>query len=407
LKRQGIAPVLHRAPLVVPVAGPPIEDGGVLCRDGVILDLGRFAGLRASTDVVVDHEGCVITPALINGHTHLELSHLAGLGQTTAAAPGGGFTAWIAALLHERERSAACTTDIEAAARTAVADLRKTGTILAADIGNQPETLVSENDCGVEVCFHRELLGLSRAAVREARKLLAIAEPAAVCTAHAPHSTAAELIITLKRRGAVRGQLFSLHVAESAEEIEFLRAGSGPFRTFLEGRGSWDGSFTPPASGAVEYLDKLGVLDSRTLCVHCVHLSKPEIAILAARQANICLCPGSNRTLGVGKAPVAGMLAAGLLPALGTDSLASNPCLDLWREMRLLREDHPAIHPEKIFAMATSGGAVALAAGHRLGSLGPGKSARMLAVRAEVFTPVEIFDYLTTRGRQAETFWIY
>ena len=83
----------------------------------------------------------------------------------------------------------------------------------------------------------------------------------------------------------------------------------------------------------MEYLDSLGVLDSNTLCVHAVHVSKAEIVTLAEKKVRVCLCPGSNRFLGVGKAPVTEFLAHGILPALGTDSRASNTRLSMWREM--------------------------------------------------------------------------
>jgi cytosine/adenosine deaminase-related metal-dependent hydrolase len=70
----------------------------------------------------------------------------------------------------------------------------------------------------------------------------------------------------------------------------------------------------------------------------------------------------------------------GILPALGTDSLASNPTLSLWREMRLLAEAHPTVMSSEIFKMATLGGAEALGLGHRLGALEPGKDSDLLAV---------------------------
>jgi aminodeoxyfutalosine deaminase len=398
--------VLHRAPLVMPMDRPPIEDGGVLCRNGVILEAGHFAALRAAADLVIDHVDCVIIPALVNAHTHLELSHLAGLGQAAAEAPFEDIIGWIAALLRRRETDPVTHREMRTAAHASVADLHRTGTLLVADIGNGPASLAPQQEGGIEVHFLLELLGLSRAAVRAGYNRLAQLDPATICTAHAPYSTAPELIRVLKERGVARGDLFSIHVAESTQEIELLMTGGGPFRMFLEERGVWDGSFVPPATGAVEYLDRLGVLDSRTLCVHSVHITDAEIQLLAARQAKVCLCPGSNRTLRTGRAPVGKLLAAGILPALGTDSLASNQRLDLWREMQLLREDHPAIDPERIFAMATSGGAAAVGAGDRLGSLSPGKSSRMLAVHSEIFTTAGIFDYLTNFDHKAQITWL-
>jgi cytosine/adenosine deaminase-related metal-dependent hydrolase len=102
--------------------------------------------------------------------------------------------------------------------------------------------------------------------------------------------------------------------------------------------------------------------------------------LLAKTKAKVCLCPGSNRYLSVGTAPVENYLRRGILPALGTDSLTSNPELSLWQEMRLLAEEHPSVDPTDILCMATLGGAEALGLDGQLGSLEPGKTAAFLTV---------------------------
>lgn len=102
--------------------------------------------------------------------------------------------------------------------------------------------------------------------------------------------------------------------------------------------------------------------------------------MLANSGAKVCLCPGSNKFLRVGKAPVKRYLEAGILPALGTDSLASNPEVSIWREMQLLYQGYPELNDADIFAMATRGGAEALAIGGQTGTLTAGKNADVLAV---------------------------
>ncbi|MCI5116267.1 MAG: hypothetical protein D3912_15925, partial [Candidatus Electrothrix sp. AX1] len=134
------------------------------------------------------------------------------------------------------------------------------------------------------------------------------------------------------------------------------------------------------SKGSGSYLHQHDLLDSKTLCVHCIHVTDMEIDLLRQSKAKVCLCPGSNRYLGVGIAPVEKYLNKGILPALGTDSLTSNPELSLWREMRLLAEDHPAVKPRDILRMATLGGAEALGLDRQLGSLEAGKAAALLAV---------------------------
>ena len=110
--------------------------------------------------------------------------------------------------------------------------------------------------------------------------------------------------------------------------------------------------------------------------------------------------------MGVGKAPVAKFLEKGLLPALGTDSLASNTMLNLWREMQLLHEDHPALSPEDIFRMATINGAAALEVEGEFGSLAPGKSSAFLAVRNKDAQRDNIYEFLASVGKDVQLEWV-
>lgn len=396
---------LHRAPFVVPVTSPLLEDGGVLCQDGVIAAVGRFCDLKDSAATVVDHEGCILTPALINGHAHLELSYLAELGRSFSPSANGDITAWIRSLLERRARPRSDVQD-QRDARLALADLAKRGCAAVADIGNLTESRYIGQDAAVDVLYFLELLGLSRELENAGLKLLQTVDADMHCTAHAPYSTSPALIKAVKARSGRNGAPFPIHVAESGDEIEFLRAGTGRFRAFLEERGAWDGSFAPPGTGAVEYLDGLGVLDEHTVCIHAVHVSEEEIGLLRKRRAKVCLCPGSNRFMGVGKAQVPSFLEHGLLPALGTDSLTSNRTLNIWREMRLLTQDHPGLDPETVFRMATLGGARAFGISDRFGALAEGRAARFLAVHNHRDLRKNVFEFLATDGEVAEIDWV-
>ncbi len=386
--------ICYRAPLVVPVSRAPIRDGAVLTVDGRIAALGSFSRLRGQGSRIVELGDSIITPALINCHSHLELSHLAELGRKNYG-PDDDITVWIRALLAARGKEVDGE-KIKAAADLALRRLRVGGVVLTADIGNVESGRPQVAELP-EVMFFLELLGFNPPAADEALGRLETFNGA--CAAHAPYSTHPRLIRAVKARARARRDIFPIHTAESAAETAFLATGGGPLRLFLEERLGRLDFFTPPGCGAVEYLERLKVLDRQTLCVHCVHITETEVEILARRAAQVCLCPGSNRFLRVGRAPADLLLRYGLRPCLGTDSLVSNPSLDLWREMRLLQEDNPALAPEEIFKMATINGAAALGR-EEFGSLEPGKDARMLAVRCERL-PGDIFSFLVSGEHQA------
>jgi cytosine/adenosine deaminase-related metal-dependent hydrolase len=399
--------VLYRAPFVVPVSGPIIEDGAILVLDGKIEAVGRYADLRGQGGRLVDLDQRILTPALINCHSHLELSCLAELGRDTSAynrcrtAAGGDITQWIGELL--RRRQTVDSGDEVAAAVQAAQEMRRGGVALALDIGNLLNCSSLALGTSPEIDFFLEFLGLDPAGLAGFEERLSEAGNTP-CTAHAPHTTHPRMIQKLKKRSLNFSCKFPIHVAESTSEIEFLEDGSGAFRDFIIARLGRLDFYTPPACGAVEYLDRLGVLDSETICVHAIHISELEAELLAARAAKVCLCPGSNRILGVGRAKVDLLLNKGLKPCLGTDSLASNKELSLWREMRILCEEHPAVDPAVIFGMATINGAMA-AGRPEFGTLEPGKSAKILAVEFDDLSKDEVSAYLVNSGKPTLT-WL-
>ena len=416
---------MHRAPWIMTglsgsnMAGQcVVADGALVVADGRIKAIGPYREIVKYYGgcQLFDHENLILAPPLINSHCHLELSYLDLAGKAGGSSRYEGDTpAWIRDLLREKARFHTDTADAEAIARARsrqhLQHMYAEGVAFVGDIGNS----LASKDIGLDdeatVFFLLELLGLSaESAARGFARLEEVSgsgSPAVACTAHAPYSTAPELIREIKKKADLQNHVFSIHIAESLPEVKFLQKGTGRFREFLEEIGVWDGTFVIPGQSPVHYLESLGVLNRRTLCVHAVHVSREEIGTLARTGAHVCLCPGSNRFLGVGKAPVTEFLDHGILPALGTDSRASNPVLSMWREMRLLREDHPGLHPVYVFAMATRGGAAAWGIDTELGTLEVGKLAQVIAVacNARITSGEDAFEFMTTVGESAQVTW--
>ncbi|MEW6218565.1 MAG: amidohydrolase family protein [Thermodesulfobacteriota bacterium] len=400
-------PILHRAPWVVPVVRPPLADGAVLAAGGRIQAVGPWAELAAGFfGPVRDYPDQVLMPGLVNAHGHLELAGCTALGQG-APQPAATFVHWLRGLLAARAKVGVEGTDWVGLAQEAGRGMVARGIGLALDTGNALASAGLWQGQGGAGPFLLEVYGLGRQSKTAALQALAATIPASQpVTAHAPYSTAAELLVLVKERSRRLGHPFSIHLAESPEEVELLATGRGPMQDFLAERGFWDGSFVAPGCGGAEYLDRLDLLDRGTICVHGVQLTGREIDLLAQRRAGICLCPGSNRRLGVGKPRLAAMLAAGLAPALGTDSLASNDRLCLWREMALLRQDHPGVTPAQVLAMATENGARLLGQAGSWGSLAPGRRDRFLAVSCQAATAAELENRLTTALEGLPCQWV-
>lgn len=393
---------LHTAPWLVPVCGPIIRDGGVVLSGKTIVAVDERARLQQHYPhaEVTTHPASALTPALINSHIHLELSHLAEL---SAFPLTGSFTGWIKRLLLLRDTLGALGVAAEQAAQRAANQQYRSGVSVLADIGNTSIGRdLAASFAGILLPF-KEYLGLAERTLPTNSSRLRQEPDEVLCSGHAPYSTHPRLLQQLKMRAAALGHIFPIHTAEPASEREMIGQGRGELVDFVRQRGFWDGSFVPMETdhcGSIHYLHALKLLDFQTLCVHAVHVDAEEIRIMAGEGVKVCLCPGSNRYLQTGRAPVQQFLDHGLLPALGTDSLASNSELSLWREMQILADDHPEVAHEAIFAMATRNGAEALGLESQYGTLEPGKKCDLLAVPmpSTSLTEVQVYDHLVTTG---------
>jgi len=195
----------------------------------------------------------------------------------------------------------------------------------------------------------------------------------------------------------------SVHLGESAEEVEFLRTGRGPIRQLLERLGVWTDAWRVPAAGPVEYLRSLGYLRPGTLVVHGVQFDDEGLDGIRDAGAVLVTCPRSNVWVGAGSPPAARFYAAGIPVAIGTDSLASCATLNVFDELAELHRIAPAVAPARLLASATQVGANALGLGADFGSLAPGKRAALIAVPVPP-SVVDVEEYLVSGVRHVQ--WV-
>lgn len=377
-----------RARWLLPIDHPPIENGWIEIADDRIAGLGH--GRPASS--VQDLGDVAILPGLVNAHTHLELSWLAG-----RVAPAGSMVDWIRDLIRARAGGPAGG-DAESleAMRRAVTEMRDTGTVLAGDVSNTLTSAPALASAGLGGVIFHELLGFNVAdaavMVREAWERVTTTSgvffddarskktPDVVVSviAHAPYSTSPALFTEIARRR--RDAPLSVHLGESPQEVEFLRTGRGPFRDLLDDLGVWNPGWDPPHCDPVEYLRGLGYLQRGLLAVHAVQLSDDALAQLGAAGAIVVTCPRSNEWVGAGLPRVSHFYASGVPVAVGTDSLASAPTLNLFDELAELRRIAPDVSPAALLDSATCQGAQALGFGADFGTLARGKRAALIAV---------------------------
>jgi cytosine/adenosine deaminase-related metal-dependent hydrolase len=167
----------------------------------------------------------------------------------------------------------------------------------------------------------------------------------------------------------------AIHLAETLAEIELLHHHRGPFVVFLKELGVWD------KDGLMESTKRvMQIIYTRAkprLFVHCNHLA-PSARI--PRGSAVVYCPRTHAAFGHPPHPFRDFLKRGVHVALGTDSLASNPDLDMLAELRFVHERHPDVAGDALLRMGTLSGAEALGWADETGSLTPGKSADLVVV---------------------------
>jgi cytosine/adenosine deaminase-related metal-dependent hydrolase len=156
----------------------------------------------------------------------------------------------------------------------------------------------------------------------------------------------------------------------------------------------------------IEYLDRLGVLDSDTLLVHAVHMNESDWRIAAGRGCTAVFCPRSNRNIGSGSPQIDRALSLGMTCALGTDSLASNTDLNLFAEAAFTAGNNPSIDPKELIEMITVNPARMLGRSSDLGRITPGAGAHILAISipSEVGES-NLYEALIQSGKEGALKW--
>jgi cytosine/adenosine deaminase-related metal-dependent hydrolase len=323
-------------------------------------------------------------PALVNAHTHLELSYMRGL-----VPPAASFDAWVRAMLSlRRKHPDPFAASIIHAAGAAIVEARAAGTGVIGDLSNSLVSVRLLSDAGMPGHVFHEILGFNTAdpiaLVREARARVGVLDLGGssvrvTVTPHAPYSVSPALFRAVAESGP--GGLTSIHLGESPEEIHFLDHGGGAIQAVLEELGAWNPAWTPPRCGPVEYVERFGLLSERLLAVHGVQLSYRELARLTAAGATLVTCPRSNDWVGAGDPPVERFYASGVRVAIGTDSLASVEDLNIFAEMAAIRRLSSSVPARAILESGTRIGAEALGFGSEFGTIERGKQAALLGVQ--------------------------
>ncbi len=360
-------------------------DGPAL-KDGVVsIDNGRIVSVSHRRPLIQDlHDlgDVILMPGLVNTHTHLEFSDSA----RPLGKPAMPLADWIRQVIGTRKRG---DRDPAKAIQIGLAESLNAGVTTIGEISTASQSAYA-NYQGANLLAFEEVIGFSAGRMasicadvesrleqgrcENTRSSLGISP-------HAPYTVHPELLKRLVALACDRDLPVAMHLAESREELELLATGSGPFRQLLEDRSMWDPDAIPHGSKPLDYLRILAGAP-RALVIHGNYLNDEEIGFLVKNreQMSVVFCPRTHAYFGHDPYPLERMLSAGVRVAVGTDSRASNPDLDLLSELHSIALRFPTIPPATILQLGTLHGAQALGLALETGSLTPGKWADMIAV---------------------------
>jgi cytosine/adenosine deaminase-related metal-dependent hydrolase len=387
--------MIIRARTVVTMDGPPIENGAVSISENQIADVGTFpkVSARHRGKKIVDLGEQALLPGLINAHCHLDYTCLRG-----KIPPRKSFADWIRAI--NAEKAKLSREDYLASINEGFVEAKRFGTTTIANLTAFPE-LISQIQAPFRTWWFTELIDVrSPGRANQIVDLAIESVESAPNWGLAPHAlfTASRDLYWRCEEVARREKiLLTTHLAESREEMEMFRHGSGPLYEFMKeiGRDVSDcGDQTPLGRFLGTVRDSSPTLRSARndkkangdgqewIVAHLNELTESDFDLLKRlkRRLHIVHSPRSHDYFGHSRFPFEKLRALGFNICLGTDSLASNESLSLFAEMRAFRRSKSGISPEKILEMVTTNPALALHQDNVLGRIRPGFRADLIAV---------------------------
>lgn len=350
-----------------------IRGGAVAIQDGRVVAVGTVEELEHAfeTDREIDATGMVITPGLVNSHTHLSMTLFRGVADDIPAIE------WLPRIwsIEKNLTEEAC----YAGALLGCLEMIKSGTTCFADQYfhmNQVARAVEKS--GMRAVLAQGILELGDSAKgRErleesagfAREWNGRANGRIGCKIgpHAIYSCSTGLLKEARQVANEIGVGLHIHLAEAPNEMKMVKEKHGRTPT--------------------EHLANIGFLSADVTAAHCIFLDNSDVEILQRTLTGVAHCPSTVMKCGGGISPVPDLVKRGVSVGIGTDGCGSNNNLDMIEEMRvaaflhkLSRRDATVLPAKTMLKLATIGSARAIGLQSEVGSIEVGKKADMILV---------------------------
>jgi len=314
-----------------------ISEGGLFIRDGFIEQVGATRDLPSTADEVLDLEGHVVLPGLVNTHHHFYQT----LTRAVPAAQDANLFNWLKTLYPIWARLQP--DDIFTSTQTALAELALSGCTTASDHlylfpngSRLDDEIAAALEIGVRLQASRGSMSLGESKgglppdsvvdteeniLKDSQRLIEkyhSAKPGAmtqiVLAPCSPFSVTSDLMKQSAKMAREYGVHLHTHLAETEDEEQFCQKMFG--------------------HRPVGYMQEVGWVGGDVWFAHAVWVNDEEINVFAKHDCGVAHCPTSNMRLASGIAPIKEYRAAGVNVGLGVDGSASNDGSHLLAEVR-------------------------------------------------------------------------
>jgi len=364
-----------------------LRDAGIAVRDGRIVAIDSRVAIRSrySARQTVNAQDKLITPGLINGHTHIPMVLFRGLADDL------DLQEWLTKYIFPAEAKNVTEEFVRAGTRLGLAEMIRGGTTTYCDMYYFEDAIADETEkAGVRGVLGETVIDFPVADNKTNAEAMAYVERfvsrwknnkliVAAIAPHAPYTVSEEHLKAARAFSDRTGAPIVTHISETKREV--------------------DDSVKAKGTSPVNYLERIGFLNEKVIAAHLVWPQDGETEILKRRGVGVVHNPQSNMKLASGVSPVPRMMQEGLRIGLGTDGAASNNDLNMWEEMdtaaklhKVFSNDPKVISAEQAFALATILGAQALHLEKEIGSLEVGKRADIVIIERDSLHQIPLYN---------------
>src|SRR4030067_14526 len=299
------------------------EPGAIAIQGDLILAAGNEADIRMqyTSDQLIDCQGKVLMPGLINAHTHAAMTLLRGLADDLR------LDVWLMGYMMPVERQFVSPEFVRLGTKLACAEMIRSGaSCFAAMYYFEDDVTLPTTEAGLRAVCAQTVLKFPGPDARDYEEALdktrvfikkwlghSLILPAV--GPHSPYTCTQEILQVAASIAKEFDVPLLIHLSETRQEVENSRKEHG--------------------MPVIPYVKNKDVLDGKVLAAHCVHVDAGEIKTLLHHKVGVAHNPSSNLKLASGFAPISNMLDVGLKVGIGTDGPASNNDLDMFEEIRL------------------------------------------------------------------------